>query len=419
MSNLYDAIVVGLGGVGAFALRSLAKRNSNVLGLERFHIAHELGSSHGATRLFRHAYFEHPSYIPLCLKSTESFQELSDWKKNRNNDAIPLLETCGVLVVSDGGNDGTYEVIERCSESATIFGIPTQMMETEDLRSEYGSCFAIPENENKLKGILEPGAGFVRPELAIKYAIEDALSHGAELQEGLEVKEILKEDASPSESPVYLVHTSDGAIHRTRGVIVSAGAWASKLLPELKPYLTVTRQVQAWFELPHADNLPPVGWFLDRAKDRLPFYGIPADPQHEKHPLRSKVAIHGRTVRFDPETWEGSDLGEPSRTLKRPKVTNEELDELKDLIQDWIPGAADGIVQAKACLYTMTPDEHFIVDRKEGSSNIWYAAGLSGHGFKMTPALGQALADLVVDGKSDLPVDFLRRDRFQTTKSIS
>ena len=413
MSKLYDAIVVGLGGVGSFALRSLARRNSNVLGLERFHIAHDLGSSHGATRLFRHAYFEHPSYVPLCLKSTEIFQELSDWKKNRTENAVPLLETCGVLVVSDGGSDGkTYEVIERCSESANIFGIPTHFLETEDLRREYGSCFSIPENETKLKGLLEPGAGFVRPELAIKYAIEDALDHGAEIQEGVTVEQILLEDTSTSESPVYAVHTSDGAIHPTKGVIVSAGAWASKLLPELQPYLTVTRQVQAWFELPEADQLPPVGWFLDRTKDKLPFYGIPADPHHTEHPLRSKVAIHGRTELFDPDQWEsGSDSGEPSR----PKVTDEELDELKDLVRDWIPGAVDGIVEAKSCMYTMTPDEHFIVDRKEeGTSNIWYAAGLSGHGFKMTPALGQALADLVVDGVTELPVDFLRRDRFKT-----
>ena len=169
----------------------------------------------------------------------------------------------------------------------------------------------------------------------------------------------------------------------------------------------------------YASTLPPVGWFLDRAQDPLPFYGIPADPLSE-HPKRSKVAIHGRTIEFDPDVMEHNDENNQTQ-FKRPQVTKEELDELKDIVREWIPGAAEGIVDAKACLYTMTPDEHFVVDRKEGNddaaSNIWYAAGLSGHGFKMTPALGQALADLVIDGATDLPVGFLTRDRFDAPQT--
>lgn len=476
---VYDAIVVGLGGVGSFALRSLVRGkegrdNSNsgssgndedsssgsglrVLGLERFHIGHELGSSHGSTRLFRHAYFEHPNYVPLCLRSTETFRELSDWKRKKATETredkdvpmpLPLLEDCGVLVVSDGGTSGSYEVIERCAESARIFGLPVKTMETSELREEYGSCFHIPpeNDETSLKGLLEEGAGFVRPELAVQYAIEDALCHGAEIVEGVVVKEIreLKEEGAP----IYAIETSDGNAYLSRGVVISAGAWASKLIPELDSFLTVTRQVQAWFELsPPSEEkktnssttkaqsslsaktaLPPVGWFLDRAKDEIPIYGIPADPLSE-HPTWSKIALHGRRVPFDPDSFDGEAAGDNGEPLQRPGVTEQELDELRNTVRDWIPGAETGIVRAKACLYTMTPDEHFVVDRccemagknhrsgnDDGStegrpSNVWYAAGLSGHGFKMTPALGEALADLVVSGETDLPVDFLKKDR--------
>ncbi len=430
---LYDVIVVGLGGVGSFALRSLARgkpgrTSAKVLGLERFHIAHENGSSHGGTRLFRHAYFEHPSYVPLCLKSTETFRELSDWKLSQKHEQAiktnnftgnikkpspPLLETCGVLVVSDGGASGKYELIKRCAESSRIFGIPTVEMDTTALNKEYKNSFAVPKDNDNYKGLLEPGAGFVRPELAMQYAIDDALSNGAEIREGVAVESILRE--SEEEPPTYKVEASDGTVYRTKGVIVSAGAWASNLLPELEDHLTVTRQVQAWFEVDEnsATQLPLVGWFLDRAEDTLPIYGIPADPFSE-HPLQAKIAIHGRTEVFDRETWETSNSD--GSTQRRPSVTQEELNELKDLVKDWIPGAAEGIVRSKACMYTMTPDEHFIVDKREedgNKSNVWYAAGLSGHGFKMTPALGEALSDLVISGETNLPVGFLRKDRFE------
>ncbi len=410
---LYDAIVVGLGGVGSFALRSLSKSTKNkVLGLERFHIGHEFGSSHGGTRLYRHAYFEHPNYVPLCMKSTEIFQELTAWKQSMDQNATPLLEECGVLVLSDGGKSKSYEVIERCAESAKMFGIPTVSMNTKDLRTNYGNCFQIPHdddnNNNPYMGLLEPGAGFVRPELALRYALDEAIANGAEIHEGVAVESILPE----KDSPLYTIVTSDGNTYRTKGIIVSVGAWASKLLPELDQYLKVTRQVQAWFALPpnNSQQAPTVGWFLDRAKDCLPIYGIPADP-HSDHPMQSKIAIHGRTVEFDPETW---DNNESTNQLKRPDVTTEELDELKALVRDWIPGADDSIVRAKACMYTMTPDEHFIVDRTASNSNVWYAAGLSGHGFKMTPALGQALADLVTQGTTELPLEFLSKSRLKT-----
>jgi sarcosine oxidase len=525
---LYDAIVIGLGGVGSFALRSLSKgkigRNkgnigssgSRFLGIERYTIGHDLGSSHGHTRLFRHAYFEHPNYVPLCIKSTKMFQELSNWRLNinLNNDnkidkhnqkqkdekLIPLLEHCGVLVLSDGGVNGqSYDIIDRCANSATKFNIPIKIMNSNELQNEYGNSFCITDqnnnknNNSSLKGLLEPDAGFVRSELAIQYAIYDALydhdhhdnkdsnennennnngnKSNTDIIENVEVTNISSvgnsedDNNSSTQKEIYLVETSDGCKYKTKGVIVTAGAWTSKLIPELNPYLKVTRQIQAWFELPtdkdddsnnNNDNNtttttqpPSVGWFLDRDKDKLPLYGIPPDPLSNDRRVLSKIGLHGRDDVINPDD-------------DRTQVTKEEIQEISDTIKDWIPEAANpqNIIETKACLYTMTPDEHFILDnvsniRKvllkkmtkgetqddESSSslsssasnnnnkynNIWCVAGLSGHGFKMTPALGEAVADLVMTeeegdkeeggegGKTDLPIDFLRitKDRFR------
>ncbi|OEU10896.1 DAO-domain-containing protein [Fragilariopsis cylindrus CCMP1102] len=501
---VYDAIVIGLGGVG---------------------------SSHGHTRLFRHAYFEHPNYVPLCLKSTKMFQELSDWRLNVNinsnsradrqkhgqQDLIPLLEYCGVLVISDGGKDGqTYDVIDRCANSATKFDIPIKIMNTNELQNEYGDSFSFPTTtaNPKMKGLLEPDAGFVRSELAIEYAIYDALydhdhpennnnnnnnksnKSKTDIIENVEVTNISLLDNNSEDDnnnsttqEIYLVETSDGCTYKTKGVIVTAGAWTSKLIPELNPYLKVTRQIQAWFTMPTVDSddnntnnddsnntsqrcFPSVGWFLDRDKDKLPIYGIPPDPLIlSNNDILSKIALHGRDVLISPDD-------------ERTKVTKEEIQEICYTIQDWIPHAANpkNIIESKACLYTMTPDGHFILDNvsnirnvlkkkkkttKTGKarttsssrsssssssndvnkldndetsssssssssppsaysdkySNIWCVAGLSGHGFKMTPALGEAIADLVMtvgeeeergEGTTDLPIDFLRisMDRF-------
>ncbi len=447
-AEIYDAIVIGLGGVGSFALRSLARMSAKsgtkarsatvpkytrirsspvenslrVLGLERYQIGHEKGSSHGGTRLFRHAYFEHANYVPLCLHSTNTFHELSEWKAQMSSTgcaAIPLLERCGVLIVSDGGKDN-YGIIDKCQVAADKFSIPVQILDANELKEKFGNMFHIT---NEMRGILEPGAGFVRPELAVQYAIEDAMHHGAQMIENTVVTSIHKSEEMVNDNErddnLITVETKDGERFLTKGVILSAGAWASKLVPEWEEHLTVTRQIQAWYETKGVENDAQVmdhnttfpGWYLDRAEDETPIYGIPADPLSSDRPMQAKIALHGRKDPFDPDQE------------VRPDVTEDELQELRDTVQDWIPALSPSLdittSNSKACLYTMTTDGHFIVDRVPNQTahtsndiNMWCVAGLSGHGFKMTPALGEAAADLVMNGKTDLPVDFLSPKRF-------
>lgn len=330
------------------------------------------------------------------------FQDLCDWKRKtlpNSQQHVPLLERCGVLMVSDRiAEDGTYEFIERCQNSAAAYDIPVELLNSDQMRKKFGNAFRIKDN---MAGLLEPEAGFVRPELALQYAIENAVEKGAKIVENSEVISINKL-CDPDEG-LICIKTSTGETYTARKVLVSAGAWTSKLLPEWDRYLTVTRQIQAWFEPKdqkyHPSTCP--GWFLDRSRVGLGVYGVPADPSSFHKSNWVKVALHGRNIKFDPDG-------------PRPQVSKEEIEEICNAVEDWIPEAAQHMVSTKACLYTMSPDGDFIVDCVPGFrdfGNVWCVAGLSGHGFKMTPVLGKAAADILLHGKTDLPIDFLSADR--------
>ena len=372
-------IVIGVGGVGAFALRELARRGVSVLGLEAFHVGHDRGSSHGGTRVFRHAYFEHADYVPLLRRSTDVFRELSA------SSGRSLLEVCGTLLI---GKD-TCPVVAAASAAAQQHRVPVEMLSATEIVRRYPQ-FAIPPDHHAL---FEPGGGFVRPEASIRAAVDDALSHGAEMREGVRVEGI-QERANE-----VVVRTSDGDLHAER-VLVTAGAWTSRLLPDLARVLRVTRQVQGWIQPEDAALGSPAKlptWFVVRT-DAPPVYGIPVDPAIDGPP-RVKVALHGRTEPMDPDA------------PRRP-VDDADRAELMDAVNAWMPGLKGELVDAKTCIYTSTPDEHFVVDHAPGYQRVAVVAGLSGHGFKMTPALGGAAADLVLDGKSELPIAFLGADRF-------
>ena len=560
--DLYDATVIGLGGVGSFALRSLVKKEQKervcqkkghpksqplrILGLERFELSHTHGSSHGDSRLYRHAYFEHINYVPLCIKSTDMFQELCDSTKERrerldmNNkirkenervhdgdenqhdyNHVPLLERCGVLIMSDRRNEregtdedeykaGRFEFIERCRASAEKYKIDHEILNHEDLKDRYGQMFDFDskvDNDignsnvtfsdrngdsdsrtstrrpNEYQGILEPGAGYVRPELALQYAIEEAKYYGAKIVTNTQVTSIQRTRAhcincgndekgsgNDNREDIIRIQTQDGKKYYTRAVLISAGAWASQLIPQWTEHLKVTRQIQTWFEpkvqgrgeettqrkleSPNVMFQNGPGWFIDRVSQPLALYGFPMDQHYaynKNNRSKIKIALHGRDIPFDPDEYIYANTGDTSSDqeghrdvnmhMSRPQVTEEEVEELRSAVEGIIPEAAENgrirVENSKACLYTMSPDGHFMVDRidvpfvndkdnnggdtkeKISSPNVWCVAGLSGHGFKMVPALGQAMADMIMDGDTDLPIDFLKVDakRFKDHRS--
>jgi sarcosine oxidase len=376
MGSKPQVAVLGLGGVGAFALRALARRGVRAVGLEQFELGHTRGSSHGGTRVFRHAYFEHPGYVPMLLASTEDFGRLE------RDLGVPLLERCGTLIAEPA--DGP--VLRASREAARQHGLPVEELDAAAIRARWPALRPGPEHA----GLFEPGGGFVRPEAAVAAALRDAVQHGAEVREGGAIL-----DLEPLASSVRL-HTEDGTLEVER-VVLAAGPWTARLVPELRPRLRVTRQVQAWVEggRDHGpSNLPC--WFLCRAEGPA-LYGIPSDPRAEQ-PSWTKVALHGTTEVVDP-------------AHAQPPPRPDELERLADAARAWLPASEAGFTAARTCLYTCTPDEQFLVGPAPGLPGVVLAAGLSGHGFKLTPALGEALADLATGHPCRFDLDFLAPDR--------
>jgi sarcosine oxidase len=380
--------VVGAGAVGSAALRAAAETGAKVLCIEQHTPANVRGSSHGSSRIFRHAYFEHPEYVPLLRHSTARFESLE------RESGTSLLHRCGMLVVGRRGS----AVVEGSLASAKRWGLPVDALDAASLRSRF-PWSTVPGDAT---GAFELNAGIVRPEAVVNASIDVARARGAELRVSSRVRTVAESAAGAS------VETDEGT-EQASAVIIAAGAWTPVLLPELGSLLTVTRQVQAWFE-PAADTdvttLPC--WLLDRGPDLNALYGLAPDPRapadlsaaasRSRHP---KVAIHGSRETVDPDKG------------ARP-VSESDIETIREACRNWAPALAGRLVDAATCLYTMSPDGNFLVGTRRGCRRTWFAAGLSGHGFKLAPALGDALVDLALRGRTDLPLGFLSPDRFVT-----
>ena len=386
MSRSWDLIVVGAGAVGSAALRAASERGAAVLCLEQYTPAHERGSSHGHSRIFRHAYFEHPDYVPLLRHSTARFESLE------RESGAALLHRCGMLVAGPPGS----EVVQGSLDSGRRWGLAVEALDAPALCHRF-PWFAYPDDA---MGAFEADAGLVRPEAAVSASLRVAQGRGAELRIGARVRAVVEDATGVS------VETGQGN-ERAQAVIVAAGPWTARLLPELAPLLTVTRQVQAWLAAtPGIDVSTMPCWLFDRGPGRRALYGLapdpaaPADASGAPSPARyPKVGLHGSSDVVD------ADVGAAS-------VNDADLERLFRAYRAIAPALAGKLVAAATCLYTMSPDGHFLVGTCRGSRRIHFAAGLSGHGFKLAPALGDALVDLAVQRRTELPIGFLSPARF-------
>jgi sarcosine oxidase len=375
MNRDYDIIITGLGAMGSAAAFHLAARGARVLGLDRFRPPHELGSSHGLTRIIREAYFEHPSYVPLVQRAYELWGVL----ENQSGRQL-LLQTGGVMLGSPEG-----VLVKGARLSAEQHGLPHQVISANELRKRFPAFHPAPD----MVGVWEPRAGVLFPELAIQTHLDLAAQKGAELRFD---EPVLK---WTPEGDGVRVHTPT-AIYTGRQLLVSVGAWVGSMVPELNLPLTVERQVLYWFQPLHqADAFQPTACpiYICEHAPRKFFYGFPDLGDG------IKVAVHHQGEATQPDSV-------------RREVGTEEVESMRSLLRQFLP-AADGPLKAtKVCIYTNTPDEHFILDRHPVHSQVLLASPCSGHGFKFSSAIGELAAMMMCGQQPSLDLRLFSINRF-------
>ncbi len=374
----FDVIVVGLGGMGSATVHQLAARGYRVLGLERFGPGHDRGASHGGSRVTRQSYFEGPEYVPLLLRAYELYDRLA---AESGQDVI--TRTGGVMV---GRPD--CRTVSGALRSARQWGLEHEMLDAAELRRRYPTM-APADDEVAL---FEANAGFVRPERTVLAQLDLAGRHGADLRFHEPVQ-----SWEPDGAGVRVA--TPGGVHTAGQLVIAPGPWAPGLLADLGVPFTIERQVQHWFA--------PRGGVTPFLADRHPIYvwepaggsqiyGFPAIDGPDGG---AKVAYFRRGTPTTPETLDTAvhpdEVAEMARGAGRI---------LPDLPGTWLRG--------EPCLYSTTPDEHFVISRHPAHEAVTVACGFSGHGFKFVPVVGEIVADLATTGTTRHSIDLFHPRRF-------
>jgi sarcosine oxidase len=362
----YDIIVVGVGGMGSAAAHRLATRGCRVLGLDRYPPVHDRGSSHGGSRITRQAYFEDPAYVPLLRRAgalwdavaAESGRAVVDW-------------TGGVMV---GRPDGP--TVAGSLASARAWGLEHELLDADAVRDRFPTMRPADDEV----ALVERRAGVVNPEQSVAAHLELAARAGAECRHGETVL-----DWSATSTGVRV--ETDRATYEADRLVLAPGAWAPELLADLGLGLQVERYVQFWFapDDPAAFTGHPV--YIWEGPGGRQFYGFGAGPDGTV-----KVAF-----------FRGGNVCNP-HTIDRG-VGPDEVREIADFVRPHMPGLPGRFVRAKTCMYTCTPDHHFVIAPHPAHPNVVVACGFSGHGFKFVPVVGEIVADLAVDGTTSHPID--------------
>jgi monomeric sarcosine oxidase len=373
MPNEYDVIILGTGGVGSAAFYHAAKRGRRVLALEQFGAAHDRGSSHGQSRIIRQAYFEHPNYVPLLLEAYELWAELERATGKR------LYSQTGLLEV--GYPDGA--VIGGIRQSAALHGLPIEEISDR----EFAQRFPQFRKGADQVAVFEPQAGYLLVEACVQAHIDAARALGGDFCPNTRIQGIR------SNGDRVAVATERGE-YKARHVIIAAGAWAAQLVPRLVAALRVVRKHQYWLPVSDTRFAAAAGapTYFFETRDGF-FYGFPV--------------IDGGVAKVARHTG-GEPIASPSSVDRA--IDPNDLRLVQDFWRRHVDAPSADPARHAVCMYTMSPDEHFIVDRHPELPNAVYSAGLSGHGFKFVPILGKRLNDML-DGTPDERFDFLHSSR--------
>lgn len=374
----YDAIVIGVGAMGAAACHHLARRGQRVLGLEHFDIAHDRGSSHGVTRIIRLAYYEHPAYVPLVRRAYEL------WRDLEQRSGEHLLHLTGSIDASPEGD----EIITGALRACELHDIPHEIYTGGELALRFPGL-RLPADHLAL---YQAEGGFLAAERCVETHVGSARAAGAVIHAR---ERVLGWDVSDGGVRVH----SDTGDYFAERIVVCAGAWLGELIPRLAPLARPERQVLGWFEpiVPghFADGRFPV---FNVSVEEGRYYGFPA------------FAIPG--FKLGRYHHLGEQIDTPDAWDREPNEADEAV--LRAFVDRYCPDAAGPLLTAKTCMFTNTPDEHFILDTLPGEQRVIVASPCSGHGFKFSAVVGEIIADLAIDGATRHDIGLFGLARFAT-----
>jgi sarcosine oxidase len=371
MSPTFDVIVIGLGGMGSAAAHHLSARGARVLGLERFGPVHQRGSSHGGSRITRQSYFEDPAYVPLLLRAYELYDDL---ERASGRD---IATVCGGVMV---GRPETRTVAGSL-RSARQWDLPHEMLDAKEIRRRFPTL--TPKDDEV--ALYERRAGLLRPEHTVAAHLQLATRHGADLhfEEPVTRWETYRDGVR--------VHTAENT-YTAGQLVICPGAWAPRLLADLGVPFTIERQVMYWFQPkqgiePFRPEQHPI--FIWEDPEGVQVYGFPAI---DGPGLGAKTAFFRKGEITTPETID--------RT-----VHEHEVRAMADHLSGCVPDLPGTFLKAATCMYSNSPDEHFVIARHPAHpDSVTVACGFSGHGFKFVPVVGEILADLALVGATEHPI---------------
>jgi sarcosine oxidase len=374
-SSTYDVIVVGIGGMGSAACYHLARRGKRVLGLERYDVPHAMGSSHGVNRIIRLAYYEDPRYVPLLRRAYELWRELQAGFGEQ------MLYITGSIDASD--REG--EVFRGALRSCEIHGLAHEVLPSADLSRRF-PAFRLPSDYFALH---QPDGGFLLSERCVVAHVFGALAAGADIRARERVVRWV-----PTTNGVRI--ETDRGTYEAERLVVSAGAWMQQLVPALASLARPERQVLAWFQPANPDLFAPPRcpvFNLTVEEGRyygFPVFGIPGFKIGRYHHLAEEI---------DPDAFD-----------REPNEADEAI--LRAFATRYFPDGAGATMTLRSCIFTNTPDEHFVIDALSEAPQVIVASPCSGHGFKFCSVVGEILADLASRGATDHDIDLFRLGRF-------
>jgi sarcosine oxidase len=376
-----DVVVVGLGAMGSQALWALARRGVDAVGIEQFEPGHARGSSHGESRIIRTAYFEGADYVPLVQRAWQR------WRDLEAETGTALLTQTGTLSLAPAGAPLLAETLA----AARAHDLPVEQVDVDAVRARWPQHLVGDD----VAAVVEREGGALAPERAIRAAVAAAAKRGARVRTGARV-------ASVEGRAGAMRVRGDGVDVRAGHVIVTTGAWIGRLAPAVAAQVRVIRRVVGWFAVADPAAYRPERFpvFIRNDGEPVTWYGIPS--------------LDGATVKIAAHVGAGDEVADPAAGVRPPDGADAAL--LASLARR-LRGLAPEPARMAGCMYAMTPDGHFLVGQRADLPGVTLLGGFSGHGFKFATALGEAAAELAVEGRTSAPIGLFDPHRFDASAS--